>query len=75
MPSSGAIFKATTVLSSTGNVLTVTLGSPQSGSVRPASQANAQKNGPLKWTPDARATDPAGNKVGTAAVSKSGTAF
>ena len=75
VPSSGAVFRATMTLNAAGTVVTVTLGSLQSGSVKPASQANAQKNGPLKWTPDARATDRAGNHVNTTAVSKPGTAF
>ncbi len=75
VPSSGAVFRATMALNASGSVVTVTLGSLQSGSVRPASQANFQKNGPLKWTPDSRATDRAGNRVSTTAVSKPGTAF
>jgi peptidoglycan/xylan/chitin deacetylase (PgdA/CDA1 family) len=75
VPSSGAIFKATMVLDSSGTGLTVTLSSLLSGSVKPASSANFQKNGPLKWTPDARATDRAGNHVNTTPLSKSGTAF
>ena len=62
-------------LNAAGTVVTVTLGSLQSGSVKPASQANVQKNGPLKWTPDTRATDRAGNRVNATAVSKPGTAF
>ena len=75
VPSSGAVFRATMTLNAAGTVVTVTLGSLQSGSVKPASQANVQKNGPLKWTPDTRATDRAGNRVNATAVSKPGTAF
>jgi hypothetical protein len=75
VPAGGAVFRATMVLNAAQSVLTVTLGSLQSGSVKAASQANFQKNGPLRWTPDTRATDRAGNRVSATAVSKLGTAF
>ena len=75
VPASGAVFDATMALGAAGTGLTVTLGSLRSGSVKAASNANVKKNGPLKWTPDVRATDLAGNRVSTAAVSKAGTAF
>jgi hypothetical protein len=70
VPACGATFNAA-MAASAGSAVKITLGSVLTGSV----QAKAVKNGPLKWTPDSRATDVAGNNTSIATVTKGGNGF
>jgi hypothetical protein len=67
--SGGATFTAT--MSETGPSVTVALGSLSSGGLL----ATPATGGTLKWTPNGKATDLAGNKVSTAKVNAAGPAF
>jgi hypothetical protein len=56
------------VMSMSGNVVTVTLGTQS------AAATAAAATGTMSWTPSATATDPAGNATATTAVTESGAA-
>jgi hypothetical protein len=63
------VFNATMVQA--GSAINVTLGTLASGGVN----TSPATGGTLSWTPDANATDLAGNKSTTASVAATGPAF